>query len=127
MPSADPERSAEAVRRALPELLKLDRYERRATARRDRAMSRDLQKNARGQPIAVDCKNEANFLTSFHGYGSVVEITSASANAATNINYVSHLAQARGVQNETHRRRWRRRRRRRSSRLRRIGGKMRSV
>ena len=37
VPSTEPERSAEAVRRALPELLKLDRYERRATARRDRA------------------------------------------------------------------------------------------
>ena len=37
MPSSELERSAEAVRRALPELLKLDRYERRATARRDRA------------------------------------------------------------------------------------------
>jgi hypothetical protein len=37
MPSSEPERSAEAVRRALPELLKLDRYERRAIARRDRA------------------------------------------------------------------------------------------
>jgi hypothetical protein len=37
MPFSEPERSAEAVRRALPELLKLDRYERRATARRDRA------------------------------------------------------------------------------------------
>ena len=37
VPSTEPERSAEAVRRALPELLKLDRYERRATARRDGA------------------------------------------------------------------------------------------
>jgi hypothetical protein len=37
VPSTEPDRSAEAVRRALPELLKLDRYERRATARRDRA------------------------------------------------------------------------------------------
>jgi hypothetical protein len=37
LPSSEPERSAEAVRRALPELLKLDRYERRATARRDGA------------------------------------------------------------------------------------------
>ena len=37
MPSSEPERTAEAVRRALPELLKLDRYERRATARRDGA------------------------------------------------------------------------------------------
>jgi hypothetical protein len=41
MPSSEPERSAEAMRRALPELLKLDRYERRATARRDRA-SREI-------------------------------------------------------------------------------------
>jgi len=37
LPSSEPERTAEAVRRALPELLKLDRYERRASARRDRA------------------------------------------------------------------------------------------
>lgn len=37
VPSTEPERSAEAVRRALPELLKLGRYERRATVRRDRA------------------------------------------------------------------------------------------
>jgi hypothetical protein len=42
MPSSEPERSAEAMRRALPELLKLDRYERRAAARRDRA-SRDIK------------------------------------------------------------------------------------
>ncbi len=34
MPSAEPERLVEAVRRALPELLKLDRYERRAAAAR---------------------------------------------------------------------------------------------
>jgi hypothetical protein len=38
MPSREPERSAEAVRRVLPELRKLDRYERRAAARRDRAV-----------------------------------------------------------------------------------------
>jgi hypothetical protein len=37
MPSAEPDRLAEAIRRALPELVKLDRYERRAAARRDRA------------------------------------------------------------------------------------------
>jgi hypothetical protein len=37
MPSSEPEHSAEAMRRALPELLKLDRYEQRAIARRDRA------------------------------------------------------------------------------------------
>ena len=37
MPSQGADRSAEAVRRVLPELRKLDRYERRAAARRDRA------------------------------------------------------------------------------------------
>jgi hypothetical protein len=36
MPSSEPDRTAEAMKRALPELLKLDRYERSATARRDR-------------------------------------------------------------------------------------------
>ena len=38
MPSQEAERSAEAVRRVLPELRKLDRYERRAAVRRDRAV-----------------------------------------------------------------------------------------
>jgi hypothetical protein len=38
MPSTEPERLAEAVRRALPELLKLDRYERRAAAVRERSV-----------------------------------------------------------------------------------------
>jgi len=42
MPTTEPERSAEAVRRALPELIQLDRYERRAAGRRARAM-RSLQ------------------------------------------------------------------------------------
>jgi hypothetical protein len=37
MPSAEPDRTAEAMRRVLPELLKLDRYERSAAARRDKA------------------------------------------------------------------------------------------
>ena len=38
MPSQEPERTAEAVRRALPELAQLDRYESRVAARRDRAI-----------------------------------------------------------------------------------------
>ena len=38
MPPQDPDRSAEAIRRALPELCKLERYERRAAVRRDRAV-----------------------------------------------------------------------------------------
>ena len=43
VPPQDPDQSAEAVRRVLPELRKLDRYERRAAARRDRAVL-DLSK-----------------------------------------------------------------------------------
>ena len=38
MPSQEPQRTAEAVRRILPELVKLLRYETRAAARRDRAI-----------------------------------------------------------------------------------------
>src|SRR5262249_4999282 len=38
VPSQEPHRSAEAVRRVLPELRKLDRYERRAAAQRERAV-----------------------------------------------------------------------------------------
>jgi hypothetical protein len=38
MPRQEPERTAEAVRRTLPELVKLNRYESRAVARRDRAI-----------------------------------------------------------------------------------------
>ena len=38
MPTEEPARTTEAVRRALPDLLRLNRYERRAAARRDRAI-----------------------------------------------------------------------------------------
>jgi hypothetical protein len=38
MPSEEPQRTAEAMRRALPDLLKLHRYESRAVMRRDRAI-----------------------------------------------------------------------------------------
>ena len=38
MPLEDPARTAEAIRRALPELVKLDRYERRARTKRDRTL-----------------------------------------------------------------------------------------
>jgi hypothetical protein len=38
MPSQEPDRSAEAIRRVVPELRKLDRYERRAAAQRERAV-----------------------------------------------------------------------------------------
>jgi hypothetical protein len=38
MPTTDPERTAEAMRRALPELIKLERYERRGAGQRARAL-----------------------------------------------------------------------------------------
>ena len=47
MPSQEPDRSAEAVRRVLPELHRLDRYERRASARRDQAVRDLLYKTGR--------------------------------------------------------------------------------
>ena len=43
MPQEEPARTAEAVRRVLPELIRLHRYERRAAARRDRAIRRLTQ------------------------------------------------------------------------------------
>ena len=43
MPATEPERTAEAIRRALPELMKLDRYERRAAVRRARALRSFLE------------------------------------------------------------------------------------
>jgi hypothetical protein len=38
MPTLEPQRSSEAVRRLLSDLIRLDRYERRAVSRRDRAI-----------------------------------------------------------------------------------------
>jgi hypothetical protein len=38
MPSQEPQRTAEAMRRMLPELIRLHRYESRAVTRRDRAI-----------------------------------------------------------------------------------------
>ncbi len=46
MPTQEPERTAEAVRRALPELLKLNRYESRAVSRRDRAIRQIVKKRS---------------------------------------------------------------------------------
>lgn len=48
MPSEEAERTAEAVRRALPELIKLFRYESRAASRRDKAIRR-ITKSLRGR------------------------------------------------------------------------------
>ena len=46
MPSEQLERSAEAIRRTLPELVKLGRYESRAAARRDRTI-REIVRSSR--------------------------------------------------------------------------------
>jgi hypothetical protein len=43
MPTTEPECTAEAIRRALPELIMLDRYERRAAGRRARALRSFLE------------------------------------------------------------------------------------
>jgi hypothetical protein len=43
MPTTDPECTAEAIRRGLPELIKLERYERRAAGRRARALRSFLE------------------------------------------------------------------------------------
>jgi hypothetical protein len=48
MPSGEADRLTEAVRRALPELLKLDRYERRAAAVRERCL-RELKNRIAGE------------------------------------------------------------------------------
>jgi hypothetical protein len=49
MPTQEPERTAEAVRRALPELVKLDRYESRAVSRRDRA----IRESSKGDRLEI--------------------------------------------------------------------------
>ena len=61
MPSQEPDRSAEAIRRVLPELRKLDRYELRAAARRDRAVSIFLIEKSIGPTNNCEAQNEPNF------------------------------------------------------------------
>src|SRR6516162_8463080 len=62
MPSQEPDRSAEAVRRVLPELRNLDRYERRAAAQRERAVRGLYGRRKRWiQSIIWQLQNEANF------------------------------------------------------------------
>jgi hypothetical protein len=63
MPSQEPDRSAEGIRRVLPELRKLDRYERRAAAQRDRAVRGfHGRRNSTDNPVVL--QNEANFYKS---------------------------------------------------------------
>jgi hypothetical protein len=43
--AGEPDRTAEAIGRVLPDLAKLDRYERRASRRRDRAVGELIREN----------------------------------------------------------------------------------
>jgi hypothetical protein len=61
MPPPGPERLADAIRRALPELAKLDRYEARAAARRNRAF-RALAILHPKTGKTQSARNEPNFL-----------------------------------------------------------------
>ena len=61
MPPHDPDRSAEAIRRVLPELRKLERYERRAAARRDRAVVNFLVGTEQVQSLVVNGKTKPIF------------------------------------------------------------------
>jgi len=66
MPPTEPERTDEAIRRALPELIRLDRYERRAATRRARAMHifLDYKKyhTTYESKSESNVQNEANFV-----------------------------------------------------------------
>jgi hypothetical protein len=59
MPDTEPERSAEAISRASSALLKLDRYEQRATASRNHAAMnlRELLAMSRGDQEAASAQN----------------------------------------------------------------------
>jgi hypothetical protein len=60
MPTREPERTAEAVRRALPDLVKLGRYESHAVARRRRAI-REIVKRQTGEAKRVSRKPRDEF------------------------------------------------------------------
>jgi len=58
MPTEEPARTTEAFRRALPELVRLNRYERRAIARRDQAICALMQ--SEGLSRLCKTQNEPN-------------------------------------------------------------------
>jgi hypothetical protein len=72
MPSQEPQRTAEAVRRILPELIRLHRYESRAVTRRDRAI-RAIAMRDKNQLYnlrlhdAFFLQNEPNFFCIYKG------------------------------------------------------------
>jgi hypothetical protein len=53
LPTKEPDRTAEAIRRSLPELIKLDRYERRAALLLDRTMREFLRVQSKRVPITA--------------------------------------------------------------------------
>jgi hypothetical protein len=66
MPTGEPERLIEAVRRSLPELLKLARYERVAAGRRDKATrSMIARKSVLRQSAVLELQKEANLVSFF--------------------------------------------------------------
>jgi hypothetical protein len=71
MPSEELERTAEAVRRALPELIKLDRYESRAAARRDKAI-RNITISTTSDGLTLFSPNEPNFWKLFQSLVATV-------------------------------------------------------
>ena len=60
MPAAEPERTGEAITRALSALLKIDRYERRAATSRNRAVIklREVSAMSRNDQAAGSCKQK---------------------------------------------------------------------
>ena len=66
MPTQEPERIAEAVRRALPDLVKLGRYEAGAVARRRRAI-RKIVKRQTGAAKRVSRKSRDEFTSRAKG------------------------------------------------------------
>ena len=60
MPIGSLDRTAESIRRALPELVKLERYARRAVSRRDAAVRRLLTRCRAPKPDGAEVQNEPN-------------------------------------------------------------------
>jgi hypothetical protein len=65
MPPHEPDRSAEAVRRVLRELRKLNRYERRAAARRDRAVFDLSVEKSKTTTIGCNRAKRSQFLSNY--------------------------------------------------------------
>ena len=71
MPIGASDRTAEANHRALPELVKLERYERRAVSRRDAAVRRLLKRCRESKTEGTEVQNEPNFSFGINGRSQV--------------------------------------------------------